>query len=405
MNILFLSHCVPNPPDKGEKIRAYHELMYLSRRHQVHLVCFARNSTEIRNAQALRSHCVSVYAQLFSPARSLLSASVKFGFGASLTTSFYSSAHMRAYVKSLGAPPLSATVAYSSAMAQYAPAGIPLWLDMVDVDSEKWLQYAVSRWPGIAYKIEARRLRRLEAQYARRAKCTFLATPQEQQLMQHIAPAAKSLSVTNGVDFDYFDPVAQFARTDLKSRRYLAFVGSMDYYPNVDACRWFVGTIFPELRRCWNDLEFYIVGRNPGKAVLRLGNISGVVVTGGVADVRPYLAYARSVVAPLRIARGVQNKVLEALAMGKHVYASQAVLGTFGGAPLPGVIPCDTAGDYMRELEKHIASPVSWEVNIREGARSYFTWNVNLQRIAEEIERAENRLVFQDENLLPPTRA
>ena len=349
----------------------------------------------MKDAEALKDRCASVYAEPFSASRSLLRAGVRFGLGACLTTSFYGSSRMRAYIRSLGSVPLAATVAYSSAMVQYAPAGVPLWLDMVDVDSEKWFQYANTRWPGIAYKIEGRRLRKLEARYAAHARCTFLTTPQEQVLMSQIAPAAKSVSVSNGVEFEFFDPSAPIPGNDLGSRRYVAFVGSMDYYPNIDACRWFADAVFPDLKKRWNDLEFFIVGRNPSKTVLRLGRIPGVVVTGAVADVRPYLAGARSVVAPLRIARGIQNKVLEALAMGRHVLASAAVVSTFGDAVPLGVVRCDSADDYARELATHLEKPVGWDRSIREDARSSFSWEVNLRRFAEEIERAEVGLAIQ----------
>jgi len=384
MDILFLSHCVPNPPDKGEKIRAFHELIALSKRYRIHLACFARSAEDIRHAHELKEYCASIYAEPFTPRRALTGAALRFACGGCLTTSYYGSRRMRRYIQSLKSFPLAATVSYSSAMVQYAPSHLPLWLDIVDVDSEKWFQYAGTRWPGLLYKIEGRRLRALESKYVERAECTLASSPLEQKLLLEIAPQAKIVSVTNGVDFEYFDPSLSRERPRPSNRRFVAFVGSMDYYPNVDACCWFVECIFGPLRRRFPDLEFLIVGRNPSRAVLKLGKLDGVVVTGGVPDVRPYLAFAHAVVAPLRIARGVQNKILEALAMGKHVCASAAVSNTFGGIPPTGLEVCNSTRDYIEELTRFLQVPCSWNPALREGARRRFSWQ-NFQSITDQL--------------------
>jgi sugar transferase (PEP-CTERM/EpsH1 system associated) len=386
MDILFLSHCVPNPPDKGEKIRAFHELNHLSKKHRVHLACFARSSAEMKDAEDLKDRCASVYAEPLLRLRALMSAAVRFGLGGCLTTSFYRSPRMRRYVESLHALPLSAAVVYSSAMAQYAPPQVPMWLDMVDVDSEKWMQYGATRWPGLAYRIEGRRLRAREAAFAAKAACTFLVTPQERDLLQQIAPGSKTVCATNGVDFSYFDPLRACESAGLASRRFIAFVGSMEYYPNVDACVWFAKSVLPELRRLWPDLEFFIVGRNPAKAVRNLAKLSGVVVTGAVPDVRPYLAFARSIVAPLKIARGVQNKVLEALAMGKCVCASPAVARTFGANIPKGVAVCDSAADYTQALAAAAETLSSPDPEIRRIVKSRFSWGHGLDLISAEMD-------------------
>src|SRR6266849_1000423 len=139
-HLLFLSHCVPNPPNKGEKIRAHFEISHLAREYRIHLVCFARTKAEMHDALDLRDLCASICVELLPYRTALLWAVGRFALGECLTTSFYCSPHFRAYVDSLSAP-LSATFVYSSAMAQYAPEGVPMLLDLVDVDSEKWLEY------------------------------------------------------------------------------------------------------------------------------------------------------------------------------------------------------------------------------------------------------------------------
>ena len=394
MDILYLSHCVPNPPNKGEKIRAFHELNHLSKKYRVHLACFARNADEIRDAEVLKDRCASVYVEPFSRSRALADAAVCFGFGGCLTTSFYGSRRMRRYVESLRKLPLSATLVYSSAMAQYAPSQVPMWLDMVDVDSEKWTQLGRTRWPGMAYKIEGHRLRTREAKFAERAACTFVVTPQEQDLLKAIAPGAKTVCASNGVDFDYFDPSLPSEAADLESRRFVAFVGSMDYYPNVEACDWFATSVLPQLRSRWTDLEFFIVGRNPTRAVRRLAKLPGVVVTGGIPDVRPYLALARSMVAPLNIACGMQNKVLEALAMGKSVHASPAVAKTFSAALPHGVVICNSDADYVREIDAVAGSLNAPDLKIRKSAQARFSWSRSLERITAEMASQETRLTI-----------
>jgi polysaccharide biosynthesis protein PslH len=386
VDILFLSHCVPNPPDKGEKIRAVHELNALAKKHRVHLACFARTEEEVSQAHDLKDRCASVFVEKLSPGLALAGAALRFSGGGCLNTAFYRSPRMEQHVESLRSLPLSATLAFSSAVVQFAPATVPLWIDMVDVDSEKWMDYGRTRWPGLVYKWEGKRLRAIEAISAERAECTFLTTPREQRLLQQIAPGARVESLMNGVDFDAFDPSACAAGPELEHRDYVVFVGSMDYYPNVDACCWFAETVFGELRRHRPALEFLIVGRSPSRAVRRLATQPGIVVTGGVPDVRPYLAGARSVVAPLRIARGVQNKVLEALAMGKRVHASPAVASTFGESLPEGMVVCPNTADYVREICSATESPASWDPGTRTQARTRFTWERNLMPLMEELD-------------------
>jgi sugar transferase (PEP-CTERM/EpsH1 system associated) len=389
MDILFLSHCVPNPPDKGEKIRAWHELNALARKHRVHLVCFARSAEEVEKAQEMRDRCASVFAERLDKYGALAGAVLRFAAGGCLNTSFYRSPAVRRHVGALKKLPLGATLAYSSAVVQFAPPDVPLWIDMVDVDSEKWMEYGESRWPGALYVLEGRRFRALEADYANRAQCTFLTTPREQSLLRKIAPRARVETWTNGVDFSFFDPELRLSSPDLENREYVVFVGQMDYFPNVDACCSFVESVWAELRSRWPSLEFLIVGRNPARAVRRLASHPGVKVTGGVADVRPYLAKARAMVAPLRIARGMQNKVLEGLAMGKQVFASPAVVSTFGTNLPEGVALCESGADYVRNLALRAKTSLSWEPSIRQNAKELFSWDRNLLPVVREMEKAE----------------
>jgi polysaccharide biosynthesis protein PslH len=376
--VLFLSHCVPNPPDKGEKIRAHHELNCLTEKYAVHLACFARTRQEVAQAHALTDRCASVHVELLPFARTLCKAAPRFAIGRSLTASFFGSAGVRRFAQRL-APRVQAVVAYSTVMGQYAPAGVPLIYDMVDVDSEKWLTYGRTRFPGFLFAAEGRRLRGLEQSLAARAQCTLLATEPERDLLVSFAPAQAVTAVENGVDSGYFDPAQRFARPFPAPA--VVFCGAMDYYPNAEAVRWFAAEVFPLIRRRRPELEFWIVGRNPSRDVQRLAAVNGVRVSGAVPDVRPWLAAAEYVVAPLRLARGIQNKVLEALAMGKVVLASDSVCRTFGEKLPAGVVRCEVPTDYANP-------PVLSASEIRAGAVARFDWRRNLRALEAAVEEA-----------------
>jgi sugar transferase (PEP-CTERM/EpsH1 system associated) len=343
------------------------------------VVCFARSEGEEAAARELAGKCASVYVERFHPVPALAGAAFRFAAGKCLTLAYYESARMKAYVESLPRP--EATVAYSTAMAQYAPEGVPLLLDMTDVDSEKWFGYSSTRRFGWVYAMEGRRLQSQEGAWARRAKATTVVTLAEAALLRSIVPEAAIRCSGNGVDFDYFDPERTPRLPELEGRRFLVFLGAMGYHPNIDAVCWFSREVFAELRRRDPGLEFLIVGRDPSRAVRRLTEQAGVSVVGTVADVRPYLAGSLAVVAPLRIARGVQNKVLEAVAMGKRVMASPAVCETFGGDVPEGVVRCESAGDYAGYGE----APA--DGSIRRRACEQFRWESGLETISAELSK------------------
>jgi polysaccharide biosynthesis protein PslH len=388
MEILFLSHCVPNPPNKGDKIRAHYELRRLAETCRVHLVCFARMPGDMEAADKLKQLCASVYCEPLASRLRLARSAAGFALGKCLTASYFSSRRMQQHVRQLAvAKRLGATVVYCSSMLSYAPPAVPMVIDLVDVDSEKWFQYASLRWPSFPYSWEGRRLRSIEAEFAERAQCTFLSTAQETEVLKRFAPNARVKPLENGIDFEYFDPLV--VRPAQSGRDRVVFVGQMDYYPNSEAVCMFADEIYPQLRRRWPSLEFIVVGRSPSVEVRRLAGRPGITVTGEVGDIRPYLAECRAVVAPIKIARGIQNKVLEALAMGRSVLASPAVCRTFGAELPDGVVRCDSAGDYEAALQT-LAQLALGSEHIRNGARQRFSWNKNLDVLVEEVALANS---------------
>ena len=390
MNLLYLAHTVPFPPNKGEKIRAFHQIRALSRRHRLHVACFARDGEDVKAAEELRNYCASVHCEINSFRTALIGAMLRFAQGGSLNMAFYQNAPMRSYVSDLcKRVGMDAAIAYALPMAPYAPPGVKLLLDMQDVDSEKWLEYARLRRPRLLFKTEANRLRKQELAWVRRVDCTYLTSHQETALLRNLTPESRIECIENGVDADYFDPDRVPVNQDLHNRRYVVFVGTMDYFPNQEAAKWFAREVFPLLRRSDGKLEFLIVGNRPSEAVRKLGALPGVRVVGGVDDVRPYVANADAVTVPLRVARGIQNKVLEALALGRPVYTTAAVCRTFGSKLPAGVVACGSAEELAARLQETLRKPISVDYQIREQMRARFSWNTNLDCMLDELSTQE----------------
>jgi polysaccharide biosynthesis protein PslH len=222
--------------------------------------------------------------------------------------------------------------------------------DLADVDSEKWRAYAEKATGPMrfVYRRELQRVAALEQRIARDFDVSSFVSDAEASLFARLVPdrAAHVRGVSNGVDHCYFDPALMYTPVfDTKLPTYV-FTGTMDYPPNVDAVVWFAAEILPLIRRRVPAAQFYIVGSNPSAAVRRLAQIGGIFVTGRVPDVRPYVAYATAGVAPLRIARGIQNKVLEAMSMGKPVVLTSGALEGIDADPGVDVVLADAVEDF-----------------------------------------------------------
>jgi sugar transferase (PEP-CTERM/EpsH1 system associated) len=255
------------------------------------------------------------------------------GANRALSLDYYRDAGLHAWVEAiLQTEPICRVLVFSSAMAQYAEHAqlTRRVVDFVDVDSDKWRQYSEKKmWPvNWLYRREGRQLLRYERQVARDFDASLFVSPPEAQLFRELAPESthKIGFFSNGVDTDYFSPEHSFPNPYPTDELAIAFTGAMDYWPNVDAVQWFAQEIFPTVRAQHPHAHFYIVGARPSPQVQALASLPGVHVTGTVADVRPYLAHAGIAVAPLRVARGIQNKVLEAMAMAKCVIVSPQAL-------------------------------------------------------------------------------
>ncbi len=326
--LLFLAHRIPFPPNKGDKIRSFHLLRHLAARYEIHLGAFVDDPDDWQYQDALKPWCASINLLPLNPRRAKLASLAGLLSGEALTLPYYRNRELARWAKRLAdAGTVTRGLAFSSAMAQFMPAGLARRvLDMVDVDSDKWTQYApTQRWPlSWVYAREGRKLAEWEARAAQDFDATLLVSEDEAALLQQRVPQAKNRigAFENGVDADYFSPARDYPDPYPSDVQGVVFTGAMDYWPNIDAVTWFAERIFPAVRAAVPGAQFTIVGSRPTEAVLALARQPGVVVTGGVPDVRPWLAHAACAVAPLRIARGVQNKVLEAMAMARPVVAS-----------------------------------------------------------------------------------
>lgn len=328
--ILYLVHRMPYPPNKGDKVRSYHLLRHLAARHEVYLGTFVDDPADEPHAEVVAQWCREVKAVRIRPAWSRLASARALLRGEPLSVAYYRSAAMRHWVTGLRRrvrPDL--IVAYSSTMAQYVHGGDePLLMDLVDLDSEKWSEYAKAhRWPwSWIYAREARLLLEVEAAAVDRACFASFVTGREVDLFGRRTGGTRAGHVHivgNGVDAEAFDPERPYPDPFRPGVVPIVFTGAMDYMPNVDAVRWFCGEILPHVLSACPRAHLYIVGRHPTRAVRQLGG-AAVTVTGAVEDVRPFLAHAAAAVAPMRMARGIHNKILEAMAMATPLVVTDA---------------------------------------------------------------------------------
>jgi sugar transferase (PEP-CTERM/EpsH1 system associated) len=285
---------------------------------------------------------------------------------------------------------------YSSAMAQYVRSSdypsLHRIMDFVDVDSEKWFDYAKKmRWPkNWLLRREGRTLRQFECAVAAEVNRSLLCTAAEAELFRSLAQgAANRVSyVSNGVDCDYFSPDRDYPDPYGLTGPTLVFTGAMDYWANVDAVTFFANLVLPLVRKRVPDARFFIVGSNPTSEVRALANGSEILVTGRVPDVRPYLAHARVVVAPLRIARGIQNKVLEGMAMGKIVVASPQAMEGINAEPAREILVADGAEAFANSVCRAVAGDLGVEIgrHARERIVADWDWSASLRNLCAFVD-------------------
>ena len=328
--ILFLSHRIPYPPDKGDKIRSWRLLKHLSRRFDVHLACFIDDPRDFAHTGFLKEQCASAAFVELKPGLARLKSAPALLSKEALTFSYYQSEKMKREVAAIRRRDLVAEIAFSSSMAPYITDPIDDRLrivDFCDADSEKWRQFAGDAKPPLnwIYAREGDALMQAETQIANWADASFAVTNQEAALFNRRPDLRRHVQCwSNGVDTAHFDPAIRTKEADISSD--VVFVGAMDYRANIEAVLEFVRDCWPRIRSAAPDATFAVVGARPAPKIRALNGVDGVRVSGRVDDVRPWIDQSKIVVAPMRVARGIQNKVLEAMSMAKPVVATPAVL-------------------------------------------------------------------------------
>ncbi|HYE71980.1 MAG TPA: TIGR03087 family PEP-CTERM/XrtA system glycosyltransferase [Blastocatellia bacterium] len=411
MNILFFSHRTPYPPHKGTQVRPYNMLAALAARgHKVHLLAFADENDSPMAQTELGRICASVELVHLNPLQAKINALAALPTKRSLSLAYFGSSRMHQAVRELvRLHGIQAMIAFSSTMAQYVPPDFRKHsiADMTDVDSAKWAHYATrNSFPrSWIYKIEGQRLKQYEYEIIRSFAYTTLVTHREIGLLTDLDEETRwtrVVALTNGVDLKQFRPDAfpSFAQdllppseqkflTDPNAPR-IVFTGAMDYYPNVDAVCYFAQEVFPKIREQLPNAQFLIVGSGPTQPVLQLKTIPGVIVTGRVHDVRPYLAAATVCVIPLRIARGIQNKALEAMASGRAIIATPEVVAGIGNVRHEEHLLIAQKTDELTEAVLRIITDTDLRHRLEQQGREFvereYDWKPLMERLAEMVE-------------------
>lgn len=394
-NLLFLVHRLPYPPNKGDKVRSYHLLRYLAARHKVYLGTFIDDPDDEAHVETVRAHCADLHVARLRPRQARVRSLAGLARGEPLSLEYYRDRGLREWVDATcRRESLQCALIFSSAMAQYVDArpGLPTLVDFVDMDSAKWTGYAALRsWPASwIYRREGRCLLAYERAVAQRAARSFFVTEKEADLFRGAAPesAARVNAMQNGVDSAYFSPEVALPSPYPAGAEVVAFTGAMDYWPNIDAVAWFAREIFPRLREARPALCFYIVGRAPAPAVRELAG-NGVFVTDTVPDVRPYLRHAAVVVAPLRLARGIQNKILEAMAMACPVVASAECSEAIEARAGEDFESASTAAEFVALVAGLLEQPARARAMGEAGRRQvvkHYSWDAHLAQLDQYLE-------------------
>ncbi|WP_039989055.1 TIGR03087 family PEP-CTERM/XrtA system glycosyltransferase [Paraglaciecola arctica] len=386
--LLFLCHRIPFPPNKGDKIRSFNMLKALSQSFDIYLACFVDDPFDWQYADKLDNYCQQKLLIKQNKTVSKIKGLQAFISGEAISVPYYYSRRMAKWTNDIiAAHKIKQVFVYSSSMAQYVAgenySELNRIIDFVDVDSDKWNQYSegktgLARW---VYKREWRKLQSLENKIAEEFQHSLFVSPQEANLFKQQVSESVRLKVSgmlNGVDTAFFDP----QNPDIQSAEEnidVVFTGAMDYWANIDAVIWFSEKVWPLVKASYPKASFFVVGGNPSSQIKALDGQLGIKVTGRVQDVRPYIKSAKVVVAPLQIARGLQNKVLEAMSMAKPVVAtSMAIEGI--EARNEEIKICDNAQDFSQQVIDYLNHSTCAD-NSRTWILENLQWQSSLSRL------------------------
>jgi sugar transferase (PEP-CTERM/EpsH1 system associated) len=390
VRILFLAHRIPYPPNKGDKIRAFHILQHLCTRHDVTLATLIDDSTDLAVVPALRKHVKALVHERIDQAGRRLWALRGLLLGGSITVRHFYTPRLQVAIDGLlEANEFDAVFCSCSPMAEYVfrsrhfagrLARLVKLMDFIDVDSYKWRQYAdrSPAWSAWVYRHEARTLGAYERRICREFDRVLLVSEQEASYFPDALDAGKLQAVGNGVDLEFFQPHPERSADD---GPVLVFTGMMDYWPNVEGMRWFLHNVYPRVREALPSIKLLVVGSRPTSEVRGWVKHGGVTVTGYVPDVRDYLGKAAVCIAPLRVARGIQNKVLEAMAMGKAVVSTPEAFEGIRAVPGDDLVLAADATTFAANVIALLNDPVEAKRvgdNARRCVERNYSWAANL---------------------------
>lgn len=401
MKILFLSHRFPYPPTRGDKIRSFNMVKYLTEQgHDVVVASMSRSGLETEECQGIKNHCKKfVLVEVNENLQKLRMVSRLLSSDPSSMGYFYSNHLQNAVNQLLNDDDFDLIVVFSSSAAQYVEhvTWIPKMLDFCDMDSQKWLAYAdYKKWPiSMGYTLEGKKLQRDEKRLAAKFDLCTCATDFEVETLQSYQTGVACGYFPNGVDSEFFTPI------DIEYKKNsICFVGRMDYYPNEVCIINFCHDVLPIIKEKYPDVTFKVIGAAPPGSVLDLNNIDGVTVTGTVDDIRAHVQSCELMVAPLVIARGTQNKILEGMAMGIPVISSNLAARGVDAVIGEHILAATTAQQYADEVMKVFADDILRKKLASSGrARvlSHHNWPHAMSLMAENIENTLHEFKVKQE--------
>ncbi|MGH7399611.1 MAG: TIGR03087 family PEP-CTERM/XrtA system glycosyltransferase [Candidatus Rokuibacteriota bacterium] len=394
MNILYVCHRFPFPPKRGGKIRPFNMIKHLSASHRVTVASLARSAQEAEEGRGIAPHCAGFEMGEVRHPVQLARMVARLPTATPSSMGFFYSAHLAKRIRRLlQTERFDLIFVHCSSVAQYVShvRGMPKILDFGDMDSQKWLEYARHKpFPlSAGYWLEGAKLRREEKRLARRFDVCTTTTRAEWETLESYRTGVASDWFPNGVDSEYFAPDGEDYDSDT-----IAFVGRMDYYPNQECMFGFCASILPRIRARRPGVKLLIVGADPSPSVKQLGRLPGVTVTGSVPDVRPYLRRSALMVAPLNIARGTQNKILEAMAQGVPVVTSEVAAGGVDAVADEHFLVASTPQQHADAVVRILQSPVErrrLSVAGRQRMLSHHAWEHSVRRLDRIIERCLSR--------------
>jgi len=389
MKILYVCHRFPFPPKRGGKIRPFNMIRHLSRSHQVTVASLARSHAEAEEGEGIAPHCERFMMARVNDGVQSLRMVARLPTIRPSSMGYFRSAKLAADIdRALREERFDLIFVHCSSVAQYVAGvrDVPKILDFGDMDSQKWLEYARFKpFPlSAGYWLEGAKMVREEKRLARLFDMCTATTRAEWQTLESFGAAAATDWFPNGVDSEYFAPTDAPYDPDT-----LCFVGRMDYYPNQECMFDFCANTLPLVRRRRPGVKLVIVGADPSPKVRRLGEIPGVTVTGSVPDVRPYVRGSAMMVAPLNIARGTQNKILEAMAMGVPVVASATAAGGVDAVAGEHFLVAHAPADYTEAIVALLDPDARARLALAGRSRmlSHHHWPRSMQRLDSIIEQ------------------